>query len=771
MAGNTIAIVGNPNSGKTTLFNALTGSTQRVGNWPGVTVEKKTGSYTYDGRKIEIVDLPGIYALSASSEDERIALEYVLSGEADLVLNIIDGTNLERNLYLTFQLIEMGVPLLVAVNMLDIAESRKITIDLTELSKRLGVPVYGISARNRDDTDNLKKNIIFQLDRKPKSTLNIAYPLELAQWIDVNSGLFAKTAAQFSVSQNWVALQALEGNEYVIQAAQNNGESTEAGIADSICQMELGDSPEILVAESRYKLASSIVSIVTKAPEDRSTISDKVDKVVLNRILGIPIFLFFMYLVFWFTQVIGGAFIDFFDIAFGAVFVDGFGMLLEKAGTPGWLVTILASGVGAGIQTVSTFIPIVFMMFICLAILEDSGYMARAAFVMDRFMRAIGLPGKSFIPMLVGFGCTVPAIMATRTLETTRDRILTTFMTPFMSCGARLPVYALFGAAFFGARAGLMVFSIYLAGGVLAVFTGLLMKNTLLKGTPSFFVMELPPYHLPRPGTILRHAWNRAKAFIFRAGKVIIISVTLLGFLNSIGTDGSFGNEDAENSVLSAIGTTITPVFAPMGIEEDNWPATVALFTGLFAKEAVVGTLNSLYAQLGPEEEVSTQDGDAESAGETEAEEFSLSASLMEALGTIPENLMGIADTLLDPLGVGMISGDEETVAEEVEADQSIFASMRAHFRHGHVQIYAYLIFILLYVPCLAAMGAVVREIGGKLAIVLATYLTLLAWIVATLIYQIGVAHQPVWIAVPLIMLVLMAFGLRMLGRSDIGIK
>ena len=791
MAETTIAVVGNPNSGKTTLFNSLTGGTQRVGNWPGVTVEKKVGYFNYEGTKINVVDLPGIYALSASSEDERIALEYILTGEMDLILNIIDGTNLERNLYLTFQLLEMRIPMIVVVNMLDIAENRNIRIDLTELSKKLGCPVYGITATNKSDTDNLKKNILLQANKKSISEVNVPYPLEISQWVDGHTEKFAKTAKQYRADGRWVALQVLENNQIILDSLKANGEATEKTLSESILCVDFADTPEILIAEGRYQYLHGIAETVTKAPEDRSTMSDKVDSLVLNRILGIPIFLVMMYLVFWVTLVIGGAFIDFFDIAFGAIFVDGFGVLLESIGTPGWLVTILASGVGAGIQTVSTFVPIVFVMFLCLSILEDSGYMARAAFVMDRFMRAIGLPGKSFVPMLVGFGCTVPAIMATRTLESTRDRILTTFMAPFMSCGARLPVYALFGAAFFGAGAGMMVFSIYLAGGVLAVLTGLLMKNTLLKGKPSHFIMELPPYHAPRPGSILRHAWNRTKSFMFRAGKVIIIAVALLGFLNSIGTDGSFGNEDADNSVLSVIGKSITPIFEPMGVHEDNWPATVALFTGLFAKEAVVGTLNSLYAQIElPEGYVADEpemdeademmademtdemEGDEmadgeEEEGEEEEEEFSLSASLAEAFQTIPENLMGIVDGLLDPFGVGIIGEDEATTAEEVGADESIFASMRAYFNEGPVQIYAYLLFILLYVPCLAAMGAVVREIGGKLAIVLALYLTLLAWIVSTLVYQIGFAHEPVWIIMPLVMLAIIAFALRMMGQSD----
>ncbi len=763
MAELTVGVVGNPNSGKTTFFNALTGSTQRVGNWPGVTVEKKEGYFVSDETKVKVVDLPGIYSLDATSEDERIALDFILSGKMDMLVNILDATNLERNLYLTLQLTEMKVPLMVVVNMIDIATGRSIKIDLNELSNRLGVPVFGVTSTNSSEVTRLKPEIKKNAEKKPVSTLNIPYPLTITEWLDGNMQDFPVTAKRMNVPERWVALRVLEHTGIVIDKAKGNREFSEKKYNDVIQYLGLSDSPELLIAESRYQTAQAVNKAVSKAPEKRINFSDRVDSVVLNRILGIPIFLIMMYLVFWVTLSIGGSFIDFFDISFGAIFVDGMGTLLTNIGLPSWLVTILASGVGAGIQTVSTFIPIVFMMFLCLSILEDSGYMARAAFVMDRFMRTIGLPGKSFVPMLVGFGCSVPAVMASRTLDSTRDRILTIFMTPFMSCGARLPVYALFGAAFFGAGAGMMVFSIYIVGGLLAIATGLLMKNTLLKGEPSYFIMELPPYHAPRPLTILRQAWNRLKAFIIRAGKVIIIMVALLGFLNSMGTDGSFGNEDAENSVLSAIGTTINPIFEPMGVAEDNWPASVALFTGLFAKEAVVGTLNSLYSQLDVQETAEAEGGE-----DIEEEGFSLGASLSEAFATIPENLSGVFGGLLDPLGVGVVGGDEESTAEEVGADTSIYASMRAHFDKGAIQVYAYLLFILLYVPCMAAMGAVTREIGPKLAAILAVYLTVLAWIVSTLVYQIGVGHNALWIAVAVVLMILIAVGLRMLGKTRV---
>ena len=748
----TVAVVGNPNSGKTTLFNALTGSTQRVGNWPGVTVEKKEGHFISESVKVQIVDLPGIYSLDAASEDERVSLDYILTGKMDLVLNILDATNLERNLYLTLQLTEMNVPLIVAVNMIDIADGRNIKIDLDALSNRLGVPVFGITATNGKQVNSTKTVIKRYAEKQPIPSVKIHYPLAVTEWLDGNMQNFQSTAEMMKVHARWVALRVLESTKKVIEIAKSNNEFSEKKYNDDAYYIGFSDSPELLIAESRYQCANDICNSVINAPEKRINFSDKIDAVVLNRIFGIPVFLIIMYLVFWTTLSIGGAFIDFFDIAFGATFVDAFGLLLKNIGMPNWVVTVFASGIGAGIQTVSTFVPIMFMMFLCLSLLEDSGYMSRAAFVMDRFMRAIGLPGKSFVPMLVGLGCSVPAVMASRTLDNARDRVLTIFMTPFMSCGARLPIYVLFGAAFFGSGAGLMVFSIYIVGGFLAVATGLLIKNTLLKGEPNSFIMELPPYHLPRPFTILRQTWNRLKGFLLGAGRVIIIMVAVLSFINSIGSNGSFGNNDGENSILSVIGAVITPIFAPMGIERDNWPAAVALVTGVFAKEAVVSTLNTLYLQ-----------GKAENTAE-ESGVFTLGGKLSEAVATIPANMSNIFHRPFKQPENAAINV-KELADDGLDADVSIYANMRSHFNKGPFQVYAYLLFALLYMPCVAAMGAIIREIGVKLAAVLGVFLTLLAWIVSTMVYQIAVGRSLFWITAAVILMALLCVGLRRLGR------
>jgi ferrous iron transport protein B len=407
-----------------------------------------------------------------------------------------------------------------------------------------------------------------------------------------------------------------------------------------------------------------------------------------------------------------------------------------------------------------------FFMFLMLALLEDSGYMARAAFVMDRFMRRIGLPGKSFVPMMVGFGCTVPAILGTRTLESTKDRFMTIFMAPFMSCGARLPVYALFAAAFFPAYGGLVVFSLYLIGIVLAMVTGLLLKHTIFRGETSHFIMELPPYHSPRTRQTLIQTWSRLKSFIIRAGTVIVLVVMLLSVINSVGTDGSFGNEDTEQSVLSATGRAITPVFQPMGIEQDNWPATVGLFTGLFAKEIIVGTLSSLYTQSATAEAAAAEaptDAEGSAQAESAAPSVDIGAGVMEALRSIPANLAGVVGALADPLGAGVVGEDPDTVAEEAGTSSGIFDRMRDRFTP--LAAYAFLLFVLIYTPCLAAVGAAVQEMGAFLGTMLVIYQALLAWVAATLVYQIGSGGSLVFIGTALAILVGMGIGLRLLGR------
>jgi ferrous iron transport protein B len=743
-----IAVAGNPNVGKTTLLNALTGAKQRVGNWPGVTVEKIEGSYSYEGIKVEVVDLPGIYSFTAFSIDEQIARKYILEENPDLIVNILDASNLERNLFLTTQLLEMKVPIVVALNMTDLAERRKLRIEVDHLMQHLDCPVIPIVASKKKGIAELKDAINRAGFDKHIPGTRVAYDSELEEAVELIQEKIAGIAGKKGVDSRWLALRLLDDDEYAKSLCGGEIPADLLKTETTRVEKHVGDDMDIILADGRYGFIHGLArDVINRTGTLRKTVSDRVDRVILNRLLGIPIFLAIMYGVFVGTINLGGPFIDFFDGLTGTIFVDGFRVLLSGLGAPEFLITLLADGIGGGIQTVATFIPPIFFIFFFLSILEDSGYMARAAFVMDRLLRAIGLPGKAFIPMLVGFGCNVPAIMATRTLENNRDRILTIMMNPFMSCGARLPVYTLFVAAFFPRSGGPVLFSLYMVGILLAIGTGLLFKKTLLRGEASTFVMELPPYHLPTLRGIMHHTSTRLKTFMLRAGKVIIAVVIVLSFLNSIGTDGSFGNEDSENSILAEVSRGIAPIFAPMGLSQDNWPGAVGLFTGIFAKEAVVGTLDNLYATMQAEE--------AAAEGEAEEEEpFDFWAGIADAFQAIPDGFADFGSSLSDPAGVG-ISGDLsdlEEAAEEVEVSVSTFDMMRRQF-DGPVGAYAYLLFILIYMPCVAAVAAIYRETNLKWAVLSTLYLTILAWVISTLFYQIGTmgshpASTFLWIAV-----------------------
>ena len=981
----TIAIAGNPNCGKTALFNALTGARQHVGNWPGVTVEKKEGYFELGDRQIRLVDLPGTYALFANAEDERAAVDYLLSREASLIINIVDATNLERNLFLTSQLADMKIPMVIAVNMMDIAENRGIQLDLDELSDFYGVPCIPLSAVSEKSVTNFISQMGHVLASPMPLPKQMVYGDKVEEAVKVLEPKVAPVAKLLDADSRWVSLMYL-GNQksYADKFAEAGVKLDKAEVVKI-----LGEEPEFAMAENRYSISHEVAGKAIVSARAKKTFSDKLDAVLLNRWAALPIFLVIMYLVFWIAVTIGSAFIDFFDVLFGAIFVDGLGYLLgDVLGCPSFVTAVLADGIGAGIQTVSTFIPVIFFMFLCLSFLEDSGYMARAAFVADRFMRFLGLPGRAFVPMMVGFGCGVPGIMGSRVLESKRERFLTIFLVPFMSCGARLPVYALFAAAFFGKMAGTVVFLLYLAGVLFAIVYGLFLKKSLFQGQASNFVMELPPYHLPKFKSLMIHCWQRLRDYIWRAGKVITLAVAVLGFLNSFGivekmyvdVDGktteivqaedgyqmvkeneegetenvalpegfvvdeskvvksnefTAGNGDSENSLLSTIGKAITPVFEPFGVEKENWPASVSLFTGLLAKEAVIGTMNSLYSMVGENaeapadgstssatdkvtepaevtvakekaeepapEKVAVADSAAtdsvkadstvaavadsaaadsavvadsaaapaesaevvaeaapaeEKATEPAAEEKPLivgidecpaeeeeeggapdiKGAVLEALGSIPANLAEVFGSLTDPLGTtGELEGQEaaelkketldkitdakvltceeyaaiETFGEEEEDEKTreavfaklaaaglelsedemgaleegdlsetmdIYANLRSYFhnpdKNGNPvdgfnwQVFAFLIFILLYVPCLAAMGVVAREIGLGLAVLMATVQTLLAWAVAVLLYQVPVGGNVTWIVAAIVVLVGTGIFLKLFGMK-----
>jgi ferrous iron transport protein B len=718
----TIALVGNPNSGKTTLFNALTGSTQRIGNWPGVTVDLVEGVRRDGGDTFTLVDLPGIYGLSAESDDERVARDFLQGGAYDLAVNILDSTNLERNLYLTTQLMELKVPAVLVLNMHDLAQNQGLKIDAGHLSTHFGYPACEVSATKNEDVPRVMQLIRTAMRSEIPAPQQVRYPNEIEDVLDFWTGRILAVSPG-EARPRWTAVKLLEQDAIVTRRVIESGWLQEEEIDHEIERVShiLRDSPDVAVANARYGLIRGVMHEIISREPRRESLTDRIDRVVMSPVLGVPFFAAAMYLVFWLSISLGGAFIDFFDILAGMIFVDGPDLLLNMLGAPPFLIAILADGIGAGIQTVATFVPVIFFLFLMLSLLEDSGYMARAAFIMDRFMRLIGLPGKAFVPMLVGFGCTVPAILATRTLEFRKDRIMTIFMSPLMSCGARLPVYALFASAFFGERAGLVVFSIYLVGILLAVLTGYIFRTTAFRGEVSHLIMELPAYHAPRVRHILLHTWLRLKDFIFRAGKVIILAVLILGFLSSFGTDGSVGNQESDGSLMAAVGRGLTPVFGPMGVERENWPAAVGLFTGVFAKESIVGTINGLYARL-----------DASSAGEEGDDGLTLAGGIRKALVSIPEGLAAA-------LGFG--GGEEQ--------DPKSFRLLQRYFTPA--QAYAYLLFVLVYFPCLAVVATVFREIGGLYTLLFVTYHTLMAWIVATIFYQIAEGHAFVWLFVALL--------------------
>lgn len=734
-----IGIVGNPNCGKTCLFNALTGANQRVGNWPGVTVERKEGEYVYNGTKITLVDLPGVYSLDAEDGetglDELVARDYLLSAEANLIVNIIDASNLERNLYLTTQVMEMGVPIILALNMMDLARDQGLRIDVDALADRLGCPVIPISAIRKEGLPQLLEAMSQGLQQPPRPKSYVAYPPVMEEAIAAVVALLQEKNPDAAIDRRWKAVQLLEYEDRVAPEIQSPELDRIVVKHRRKIHQVLSEDIDIIVADSRY---GSIHKLLQGAAEREGEVSvklsDKIDRILLNRWLGIPIFAFIMYLMFLISINLSSVFIDFFDILAQTIFVDGFGHLLRTVGTPEWLVVLLADGAGGGVQTVATFIPVIGLMFLCLSFLEDSGYMARAAFMMDRLMRMIGLPGKSFVAMIVGFGCNVPALMSTRTLEHPRDRLMSIVMTPFMSCTARLPVYAIFAAAFFPIGGQNVVFGLYLIGILAAVFTGLVLKNTLLPGKPTPFVMELPTYHLPSVKSMLLRTWDRLQGFIIRAGQVILLMVMVLGLLNSVGTDGSFGNQSNSKSVLVATSQAITPILRPMGIQQDNWPATVGIFTGIFAKEATVGTLDSMYSQL-------AQTSQTSESGLLEETRFL--SRIGEAFATIPANLATIPGALLDPLGLSAVddASGENTANAASGLGRGAFGQMAMRFQTS-AAAFAYMLFILLYCPCVAAVATVYRETNLGWTMFVIGWTTGLAYWSATLFYQVATFAQ-----------------------------
>ncbi|KJF81737.1 Fe(2+) transporter permease subunit FeoB [Photobacterium angustum] len=720
---NTIALLGNPNCGKTTLFNALTGARQRTGNWAGVTVDKKEGNYSYHNKNINIVDLPGIYSMSSSDEqgslDERIACEYILSDEADLVVNIIDAANIERNLYLTLQLLEMKIPCIIVLNMLDIAKQKNINIDAKKLESELGCPVVSLVANKSKGLDDLKSSIEKHLQKKSLPRLFTQFPPELDHTISQLSDVFQDQII-LNNRKKWLAIRLLESdssaNKYI------NG----TDIASFVSQLQAdfsnthNENIDLLIADARYQTVAEIIHhCISSYHAGQHNLTQWIDKVVLNRYLGIPIFLIVMYLMFWLSINIGGGLQPIFDEGSAAIFINGTAWLCSSLGFPSWLTAILSQGLGGGINTVMPFIPQIGLMFLYLSILEDSGYMARAAFVIDRFMSTIGLPGKSFVPLIVGFGCNIPSIMASRTLDTPRDRILTSMMAPFMSCGARLAIFGVFSAAFFHGMGSFIVFSLYLLGIFVAVITGFVLKKTLLTGEASPYIMELPTYHLPSVKTTLIHSWSRLRGFLVKACKIIIPICMLVMALNSVNFEGQvIENNNQQNSALSEIGRWVTPVLSPLGVNEQNWPASVGLLTGFLAKEVVVGTLNTLYSAELSNNQAAADDGQS----------FHLLSELKVAW---QDTIDGVADsfslsTLKNPIK-----------ASEADGSMGTTAMGQMHKEFGSMAgAYAYLIFVLLYVPCVSTIGVIAKEIGRNWAWLSTAWGVVVAYALSIAFYQ-----------------------------------
>jgi ferrous iron transport protein B len=708
---------------------------------------------------VRVIDLPGIYSLDADSLDERVTRAYLLSREADLIVNVLDAANLERNLYLTVQLLEMGVPIVVALNMMDVARKRGIEIDTERLARQLGCPVVPVVAVTKEGITELSARSLAVAQGRESGGFALAQEECVEQAVaDLAKGF---TAADGNA--HWLALKLLEGDPVAEAAAGADLRGAAAQWRHAITERS-GEDADIHIADTRFGHAHALARSVSRQQGRAGrTLSDAIDRVVLSRVWGIPLFLAVMYLMFVFTINIGGAFIDFFDGVARALFVDGLGGLLARLGAPDLLRLVIADGIGGGLTVVATFIPIITSLYLFLSALEDSGYMARAAFVMDRFMRSIGLPGKAFVPLIVGFGCNVPAVMATRTLENDRERKLTILMNPFMSCGARLPVYVLFAAAFFPHSGQNIVFALYLTGIAVALLTGLVMKRTLLAGTSTGFMMELPPYHMPTLRGVMLRTWDRVNLFLREAGRVIVVMVLALNLLGTVGTDGSLDAGDSDASMLAAASRVATPLFAPMGIDDDNWPAVLGIASGVLAKEVIVGTLDTVYGRL-------AADQAPEPGAERPEEVFRLGAALLAAAATVPANLAEALTELTDPLGlrVGDLA-DREALSGPQAFAGGTFGAMEARF-DGRAGAFAYLLFVLLYFPCVATIAAIVRETGAAWAVFVAAWTTGIAYIVATFFYQAATFERhpwgsAVWMTLLVLVLATVFAGLRLWAR------
>ena len=670
-----IALAGNPNCGKTTLFNDLTGSNQYVGNWPGVTVEKKEGRLK--GHKdVVIQDLPGIYSLSPYTLEEVVARSYLVTEKPDAIINIVDGTNIERNLYLTTQLVELGIPVVIAVNMIDLVRKNGDKINLAALGEELGCEVLEMSALKGEGRMKVAEKAIALAKAGQNAELPHVFTGSVEHAVaHIEESIEGKVDAR---NLRWFAIKLFERDDKVLEDLRLDAElrsHLEEHIAD--CEKELDDDAESIITNQRYAYINTVVSkaVRKKAAKHSLSVSDKIDQVVTNRILALPIFAGVMFLVYWIAMGPFGSFLtDWTNDVLGAEWLQaGSRALLEGWGVAEWLTGLVSDGIVAGVGAVLGFVPQMLVLFLMLAILEDVGYMARVAFIMDRIFRKFGLSGKSFIPMLIGSGCGVPGVMASRTIENERDRRMTIMTTCFVPCGAKMPIIALFAGALFDGS-GLVAVSAYFIGVAAIIVSGIILKKTkMFAGDPAPFVMELPQYHTPSAKNVFHATWERGWSFIKRAGTVIVASSIILWFLQGFGfVDGVFGMvEDNNSSLLAAIGGAICVIFAPLGF--GDWQSTVATVTGLIAKENVVSTFGVLF-HIG------------------------------------------------------------EEVAED---DAGLLSAVAMHYTA--LSAYSFMVFNLLCAPCFAAMGAIKREMNNaKWTLCAIGYMCGFAYVISLIIYQLG---------------------------------
>ena len=701
----TIALAGNPNCGKTTLFNLFTGSNQYVGNWPGVTVEKKEGKLK--GHKdVKIMDLPGIYSLSPYTLEEVVTRDYIINEKPDVILNLVDASNIERNLYLTTQLVEMGIPVVVALNMIDVARKRGDKIDTDKLSKELGCIVIETSALKGEGTTEVVEKAIKVAKEANKQIVAHAFGKIVETALDEIKSVIEGDID--SSQAKWFAVKLFERDNKATTAVELREEQKNK-IEEIIvsCEDALDDDSESIITNERYEYVNKVIKkAVSKKDSGALTTSDKIDKIVTNRFLALPIFALVMWVVYYISiTTIGTMMTDWTNEVFvGEILQEGFGGFLEEAGTADWLVGLIVDGIIGGVGAVLGFLPQMLVLFILLAILEDCGYMARIAFIMDRIFRKFGLSGKSFIPMLIGMGCGIPGVMASRTIENEKDRRMTVITTTFIPCGAKLPIIALIASAVFDGSAWVATSAYFIGVGAI-IFSGLLLKRTaLFAGDPAPFIMELPQYHMPTIRNVLQSMFERGMGFVKKATSIVLIASIVIWFLASFGSvEGGIGMiEDLEESFLKAIGSVIAPVFVPLGFGAGNWQAAVATVMGLVAKEEVVG-------------------------------------------------VFGILTSI----------GDADLAFELVEAGEVAALSPIAALFPSQIVAYGFLVFNLLCAPCFAAIGAVRKEMGNaKWTLIAIGYQTGLAYVVAMLINYVGKALYlgASWIPAIVLIIVVIVF-------------